>query len=540
MTTTAEESDALELPQGVSLNASVLPGFGRVLSHEALAFVADLCRRFEATRRDLLARRQSRQTEWDAGALPNFLAETRDIREADWTIGEIPSDLKKRWVEITGPTERKMMINALNSDADVFMADCEDALSPTWPNVIGGQVNLLDYWNGELAFDDTGSGKSYRVGDRPAVLLVRPRGWHLPERHILIDGEPAAGALVDFGLYVFHNARSALDRGSGPYFYLPKMESHLEARLWNEVFEHAQSVLGLPSGTIKATALIETLPAAFEMDEILYELRDHIVGLNCGRWDYIFSFIKVLRAKPEYMLPDRSEVVMGRAFLKAYSLRLIQTCHRRGAYAMGGMAAQIPNRRDEAANAAAMEAVRADKEREVKQGHDGTWVAHPDLVPVARRVFEELLGADNQLEQLREDAAVGQAELLEVHKGKRSEAGLRTNIRVGVQYIEAWLRGNGAVPLYNLMEDAATAEISRTQIWQWLHHGARLEDGRTIDRPLVQSLMDDEMAALRAEIGEKVFGDGRYEQAIGLFSSLIFMDQLDAFLTVPAYELIGD
>ena len=539
MNRNSTNGETLDLPEGVAVTGAVLPGYERVLTREALSFVAGLARAFEVRRVELMSRRAERQARWDAGTLPDFLSDSSELRAADWSVGAIPDDLVRRWVEITGPTERKMMINALNSGADVFMADCEDALSPTWQNIIAGQVNLADYWQGALAFDDPALGKAYRVGDAPAVLLVRPRGWHLLEANIEIDGQPAAGALVDFGLYFFHNAKRSLEQGSGPYFYLPKMESHLEARLWNDVFEHAQSALGLPQGTIKATALIETLPAAFEMEEILYELRDHIVGLNCGRWDYIFSFIKVLRAKPEFLLPDRGAVVMGEAFLQAYALRLIQTCHRRGAYAMGGMAAQIPNRRDAAANETAMQAVRADKEREVKQGHDGTWVAHPDLVPVARAAFEKLMQGDNQLVRLLEDVAITQADLLQVHQGVRSEAGLRTNIRVGIQYIEAWLRGNGAVPLYNLMEDAATAEISRSQIWQWLKHGAELEDGRRIERALVEELMADEMARLRDELGEETFQAGRFEEAIALFSVLVFSDQLDAFLTLSAYELIA-
>ncbi len=527
------------LPEGVELRAPVGRGFEAVLTKPALAFVADLARTFEARRASLMEARRDRQAAWDAGALPDFIEATAELREGEWSVGSIPRDLKRRWVEITGPTERKMMINALNSGADVFMADCEDALAPTWENVIGGQVNLFDYWRGGLAFDDPKTGKAYRVADAPAVLLVRPRGWHLPEAHMLVDGKPAAGAFVDFGLYAFHNAARALERGSGPYFYLPKLESHLEARLWNDVFASSERALGLPAGAIKATVLIETLPAAFEMDEILYELRERIVGLNCGRWDYIFSFIKTLRAKPAYVLPDRGEVVMGKAFLNTYALRLIQTCHRRGAYAMGGMAAQIPNRRDAAANDAAMAAVKADKEREVGQGHDGTWVAHPDLVPVARAAFEELMRGDNQLDRLREDVSVGQAALLEVHGGRRSEAGLRTNIRVGVQYIEAWLRGNGAVPLYNLMEDAATAEISRTQIWQWLKHGADLEDGRKVDLALVEGLIGDEMAKLRTTLGSQAFEQGRFEQAVGVFSSLVLAVELEPFLTLPAYRLIA-
>lgn len=534
----AESKTVFDLPEGVEIVGPVSAEGERVLTGEALAFVVDLARTFEARRRELMALRAQRQQDWDAGALPDFLAETADIRAGDWTIAGVPEDLNKRWVEITGPTDRKMLINALNSGADVFMADFEDALSPTWANVVEGQVNLLDYWQGTLTLTDPKSGKHYEVGETPAMLIVRPRGWHLEEAHIVVDGVPVAGAFVDFGLYVFHNARRLVGAGSAPYFYLPKLESHLEARLWNDVFVHAQEALGLPVGTIKVTVLIETLPSAFEMDEILYELRDHIVGLNCGRWDYIFSFIKVLRNKPEYLLPDRGQVVMGKAFLNAYSLLLIQTCHKRGAFAMGGMAAQIPNRKDPEANAAAMAAVKADKEREVNNGHDGTWVAHPDLVPVAREVFERLMSGDNQLDKLLDDVTVTQADLLQIHDGTRTEEGLRVNIRVGVQYIEAWLRGNGAVPLYNLMEDAATAEISRTQIWQWMRHGATLEDGRTVTKALVNEMFDDEMAKLRTALGADVYDGGRFGEAIEIFSSLLASDDPAPFLTLPAYRHI--
>lgn len=530
--------NTISLPAGVEIRAPLLQGHARALSAEALAFVAGLVRRFEPRRRELLAKREERQAQWDRGGLPDFLAETRDIRDSDWRIGGVPQDLRRRWTEITGPTDRKMIVNALNSGADVFMADFEDALSPTWANVVGGQINLMDYWEGKLDFTDPETGKHYAVGPNPAVLIVRPRGWHLPERHILVDGAPAAGALVDFGLYFFHNARRIRAKGAGIYFYLPKLESHLEARLWNDVFVAAQQAFELPVGTIKATVLIETLPAAFEMDEILWELRDHVVGLNVGRWDYIFSYIKVLAQKPDYVLPDRSQVVMGKAFLGAYAKHLIRTCHRRGAYAMGGMAAQIPNRRDPDANAKAMAAVKADKEREVREGNDGTWVAHPDLVPVAREVFATHMPGDNQLDRIPEGPPVTQADMLRPHEGTRTEEGLRTNIRVGVQYIEAWLRGNGAVPLYNLMEDAATAEISRTQIWQWLHHGVALEDGRTVTRALVDDLLADEMARLREALGSEVYDRGRFSEAIDLFKQTAEADYLPPFLTLPAYDVL--
>lgn len=528
-----------QMPEGIEIKGGIKPGYERVLTRDALQFVADIARKFDQTRRQLLAMRETRAAKWDAGALPDFLTETKHIREGDWKITGIPDDLKKRWVELTGPAERKMVINALNSGADVFMTDFEDALAPTWANVVEGQIALQDYWRGELTMTDPKSGKYYEVGPAPAILLVRPRGWHLPEGHIELDGKPVAGAFVDFGLYFFHNAKAIVAKGTGPYFYLPKLENHHEAKLWNDVFVHAQEALGLPLGTIKATVLIETLPAAFEMDEILHVLRDHIVGLNVGRWDYIFSFIKVLRNKPEYTLPDRQQVVMGKAFLGNYARLLVQTCHKRGAFAMGGMAAQIPNRREPETNAKAMAAVKKDKEREVKEGCDGSWVAHPDLVPIAREVFERLMQGDNQLSMMPPGDPVTQADLLEIHQGTRTEEGLRTNIRVGIQYIEAWLRGSGAVPLYNLMEDAATAEISRTQLWQWQKHGATLEDGREVTTQMVDALLDDEMAKLQAALGAEVYDSGRFPEAIEIFKSLSESDELAPFLTLPAYELLS-
>ncbi|MDX2265365.1 MAG: malate synthase A [Hyphomicrobiales bacterium] len=521
---------------GATIHGEMKPGYERVLTPPALAFLAGLARKFEGRRRELLARRERRQAEFDAGALPDFLPETAAIRDGDWLVRGVPADLQDRRVEITGPTMRKMIINALNSGAKVFMADFEDATSPTWDNVIEGQLNFIEYWQGRLDFSE--GGKDYKVGPNPAVLIIRPRGWHLLEEHIRIDGEPLAGAFADFGLYIYHNAKHILAKGKGLYFYLPKMESHVEARLWNDVFVYAQSVLGIPIGTIKATMLIETLPAVFEMHEILYELRDHAVGLNCGRWDYMFSFIKTLRAKPEFVLPDRGQLTMDKAFLKAYSELLIKTCHKRGAFAMGGMAAFIPNRKDAEVNERALAAVRADKLREVEYGHDGTWVAHPDLVPVALAVFNERMPQPNQLNKMREDVTVGQRELLQVHEGARTEAGLRVNIRVGVQYIEAWLRGMGAVPLYNLMEDAATAEISRTQLWQWLRYGATLDDGRVVTRSLFEDALNDEMNKLHASLGCSAFHGGRFEEAIGIFHQLVTSDKLEAFLTLPAYRRI--
>ncbi|MCX5478998.1 malate synthase A [Kaistia geumhonensis] len=514
------------------------PRFDEILTPEALAFVAELHGLFDADRRALLEFRAERQVFFDNGGLPDFLPETAAIRAGDWKVAPIPADLLDRRVEITGPVDRKMIVNALNSGAKVFMADFEDASSPVWANMVEGQLNLKDRWAGRIDFTDAKTGKAYKLGDKPAVLVIRPRGWHLPERHITFDGQPASGSLVDFGLYVFHNAKAALAQGSGPYFYLPKLESHLEARLWDQVFTAAEEWLGLAHGTIKATVLIETLPAAFEMDEILYELKDHIVGLNCGRWDYIFSFIKTLRNNKAYLMPDRGQVVMGKAFLKAYSELLIKTCHRRGAFAMGGMAAQIPIKNNPAANEAAFAKVRADKEREAGAGHDGTWVAHPDLVPVAMEVFNRLMPAPNQLGRLREEVSYGQADMLEIHEGTRTEEGLRHNIRVGVQYIEAWLRGRGAVPIYNLMEDAATAEISRAQIWQQLHFEAELEGGVKVTEALFRRCLAEEMEVVKGEIGPDNYAAGRFPEAIALFDKLSTAPTFEAFLTVPAYGLI--
>lgn len=523
--------------EGVEIKGAMGPRYDEVLTHDALSFLASLHRTFEPRRQACLAAREERQKAIDAGALPDFLEETKEIRERDWTVAPIPADLQDRRVEITGPVDRKMIINALNCGAKVFMADFEDASSPTWANMMDGQINMIDRWRGKIDFTDE-RGKEYKLSANPAVLLIRPRGWHLPEAHLEVDGVPMSGSLFDFGLYFFHNVKEQIKAGTGPYFYLPKMESHKEAELWNNVFIFSQTLLGVKNGTIKATVLIETLPAAFEMDEIIFALSDHMAGLNCGRWDYIFSFIKTLQAKPEYVLPDRSQVVMGKAFLSAYSKLLIKQCHRRGAFAMGGMAAQIPNRRDEAANAAALEKVRADKEREAKEGHDGTWVAHPDLVPVAMEVFDREMPTPNQLARKREDVTIGQAELLQVHDGAKTEAGVRDCIRVGVQYIEAWLRGRGAVPLYNLMEDAATAEISRSQLWQWLKYGAMLEDGQTVTGELFDRCLGEEMARVRGEIGEDAFAAGRFDEAVALFRELSTADELSAFLTLPAYKLL--
>ncbi|MFG1426172.1 malate synthase A [Roseixanthobacter glucoisosaccharinicivorans] len=527
------------LPTGLVITGALGPRYEEILTPEALAFVAELQRNFNATRLSLLEARTARQARFDAGELPDFLPETEGVRAADWRIAPLPQDLLDRRVEITGPVDRKMIVNALNSGAKVFMADFEDASSPFWSNMIEGQINLKDRWAGAIDFHDPSNGKDYKLGGTPAVLIIRPRGWHLPEAHVEVDGAPVSGALFDFGLYAFHNAKAALAQGSGPYFYLPKTESHLEARLWNEVFSFAEARIGLPANCIKATVLIETLPAVFEMDEILYELRDHVAGLNIGRWDYIFSFIKRLGKNARFLTPDRGRMVMSEAFLKAYGALLVKTCHRRGAFAMGGMAAQIPVKGDAAANTAAFAKVQADKEREAGEGCDGTWVAHPDLVKVAQEVFDRLMPTPNQLQRMRQDVSVARDDLLVMHQGARTEAGLRENIRVGVQYIEAWLRGRGAVPLYNLMEDAATAEISRAQIWQWIYLGATLEDGRTVTGDLFTALLDDEMAKLRETLGPDVYDKGRFPEAIKLFSDMTLAPQFEEFLTLPAYKLIA-
>ncbi len=513
------------------------PGYSAVLSPAALAFVADLVGVFRGRVAALLECRRERQTRFDASELPDFLAETAGVRARGWTVAPLPPELLDRRVEITGPTDRKMVINGLNSGANVFMADFEDANSPTWDNVVHGQKNLMDAVRRTIEYTAPDSGKKYALKPDVAVLFVRPRGWHLLERHVQVDGEPIPGALLDFGLFFFHNAREAMARGSAPYFYLPKMESHLEARLWNDVFVYAQGKLGIPAGTIKATCLIETLPAAFEMDEFLWELREHSAGLNCGRWDYIFSFIKKRAEDPSAVLPDRSQVTMDKGFLAAYVALLIKTCHRRGVHAMGGMAAQIPIKDDPAANEIALERVRADKLREVKAGHDGTWVAHPGLVAVAKEIFDAHMPGPNQLSIRREDVAVTRDDLLRVPEGSRTDAGLRHNVRVGVQYIEAWLRGNGCVPLYHLMEDAATAEISRAQVWQWLHHEATV-DGTPFDRDRFAQVVREEMQRIAREVGASRFAAGRFDQARDLFVSLSTAPKFEEFLTLVSYELL--
>jgi malate synthase len=512
-----------ELKINASLSNGATEASSEILTKGALDFVTSLATEFEPRRQELLERRRVRQREIDAGKLPDFLAETKSIRDSDWKVAPIPADLQDRRVEITGPVDRKMVINALNSGANVFMADFEDANSPTWGNNVEGQMNVRDAIRRTIEFTSP-EGKKYKLNDKIATLLVRPRGWHLTEKHASLDGKPLSGSLFDFGLYFFHNHVALKKAGSGPYFYLPKLESHLEARLWNDVFNFAQDKLGVARRTIRGTVLIETILAAFEMDEILYELRDHSAGLNCGRWDYIFSFIKKFRNNPNFVLPDRAEVTMTRHFLKSYVELLIKTCHRRGIHAMGGMAAQVPIKNDPVANEAALEKVRQDKLREVNAGHDGTWVAHPGLVGIAKDIFDKYMPAANQISRSREEVHVAAKDLLEVPEGNITEAGLRLNIDVGVKYLEAWLRGVGCVPIYNLMEDAATAEICRAQVWQWVKHGAALHDGRTITSEMVLKITDEIASA-----------DSKAAQ---LFKQMMTSGDFQEFLTLSAYENI--
>jgi malate synthase len=510
-----------------------------ILTPAALEFVAGLERAFRARRRELLERRERLKLELDAGWRPGFLPETSALRAAAWRVAETRPDLCDRRVEITGPVDRKMIINALTSGANVFMADFEDATAPTWRNVVEGQANLHEAVRRKLRFVAPDSGRVYALPGGPmATLVVRPRGWHLHEKHVLVDGQPVSASIFDFGLYVFHNAVELVRRGTGPYLYLPKLEGHLEARLWNDVFVDAQARLDLPRGTIRATVLIETILAAFEMDEILFELREHSSGLNCGRWDYIFSYAKKLRADATCVLPDRGGVTMEQPFLRAYSQLLVRTCHRRGAHAMGGMAAQIPIKDDAERNRVALERVRADKRREAQDGHDGTWVAHPGLIALAREEFDRAMPGLHQMGRLREDVRVGAADLLAAPTGRITEAGLRVDLDVSLRYLEAWLGGQGCVPIHGLMEDAATAEISRTQVWQWLRHRARLEDGRTVDEGFVRATLDDVAARLRAEVGEERFATGRYALARSLLIELYTQRELADFLTLRAYEHI--
>jgi malate synthase len=519
-------------PQGIEVAGPLSPAYAQVLTPEALDFVAALSRHFSVTRAILLEKRDERQAQLSAGELPEFLPSTQHVRSASWTVAPTPADLQRRHVEITGPAERKMMINALNSGADVFMADFEDSLSPTWDNIVQGQINLSDAIRRTIEFTSP-EGKSYRLNEKTATLLVRPRGWHLVEKHVLLDGEPVSASFFDFGLYFFRNARELISRGTGPYFYLPKLESHLEARLWNDVFNFAEDALSVPRGTIKATVLIETILAAFEMDEILHELRDHSAGLNAGRWDYIFSIIKKFHDRPDFILPDRAQVTMAVPFMRAYTQLLVKTCHRRGAHAIGGMAAFIPSRKDSEVNERALAKVREDKEREVGDGFDGTWVAHPDLVPVAAEIFDRVLGdKPHQKDRLREDVHVSPEQLLDVSVpgGKITEAGVRNNISIAIQYLSSWLSGNGAAAIYNLMEDAATAEISRAQLWQWLHHAVRLENGEPFDAQFYKTIRLEELEALG--------GTAPFEEAAELLDHLVLADVFIPFLTIPAYNLL--
>jgi malate synthase len=522
------------LPDGIEIRGEIASGFDQILTRDALALVAILQRELGKRRVECLKRRQERQARLDAGESLDFLSETKHIRDGDWTCASIPADLRDRRVEITGPTDRKMVINALNSGAKMFMADFEDANSPTWRNMIEGQINLRDAIRRVISFSSP-EGKEYKLGEQVATLLVRPRGWHLIEKHMLVDGQPVAGGLFDFGLYFFHNARELLDRGSGPYFYLPKMESHLEARIWNDAFNLAQDELGIPRGSVRATVLIETIPAAFEMAEILYELRDHSAGLNCGRWDYIFSCIKKFRNRPDFVLADRALITMTTHFMHSYSLLCIKTCHRRNTFAMGGMAAFIPVKDDPAKNEQAFANVRADKEREANDGHDGTWVAHPGMVQLATEAFDAVMPQPNQIARKRDDVKVTARDLLDFQPNEPiTEAGLRQNVSVGVQYLEAWLRGRGAVPLFNLMEDAATAEISRAQVWQWIRNSRGvLSDGRKVTKELFGSMLEEELAKVKAP------ANNRFNTARELFARITTDDQFAEFLTLPAYDALG-
>jgi malate synthase len=529
---------SIPLPKGVVVRGALTPAFAEILTPDALSFVAALHRKFEARRQELLAARAARQTDFDAGKLPDFLPATQAIRNADWRIAPQPKDLLDRRVEITGPTDRKMVINALNCGASTFMADFEDANCPTWFNMIDGQINLRDAVRRTITFEQ--GDKSYALNEPTAVLIPRPRGWHLNEKHVTVDGTQVAGGIFDFALFFFHNAKELLERGSGPYFYLPKMESHLEARLWNDIFKLAQDQLGVPRGSIKATVLIETILAAFEMDEILHELKEHSAGLNIGRWDYIFSCIKKFRSNDKFCLADRAQVTMTAPFLRAYALLLVKTCHHRGAPAMGGMAAQIPIKNDAQANDEALEKVRQDKLREVTDGCDGTWVAHPALVPVAKEVFDQHMPGPNQYDKQRPDVKVTARDLLDFRpEAPITEAGMRNNISVGIQYLGSWLAGNGCVPVFNLMEDAATAEISRSQIWQWIRSDkGKLDDGRRVTKALFRQLLVDELPNVKAYLGEAAWAAGKYAEGAKLFEQITADDNYVEFLTLPAYERI--
>jgi malate synthase len=527
--------EAVNLP-GVEILAPITESHADVLSLKAVDFIVDLQRTFNVRRKQLLDAREARQRRLDAGERPNFLEETRSIRESEWTVAPIPADIIDRRVEITGPVDRKMIINALNSGARIFMADFEDSSTPTWNNLLDGHINLRDAVRRTITYADPVTGKQYKLNEKVAVLFVRPRGWHLEERHVLVDGEPMSASIFDFGLYFFHNAHRLVARGSGPYFYLPKIEGHLEARLWNDVFIRAQKEIGLPQGTIRGTVLIETILASFEMDEVLHELRDHSAGLNCGRWDYIFSFIKKFSNDGRALLPDRAQVTMTTHFMRSYSKLAIKTCHRRNVHAMGGMSAYIPVKSDPVANEKAIAQVRADKEREAGDGHDGTWVAHPGLVPVAQEVFDRLMPQPNQISKQLPDYNPTAEDLLRVPNGEITEAGLKQNVAIGLGYLESWLRGIGCVPLFNLMEDAATAEISRAQLWQWIHHKAKLTDGRVVDIALVEGMIDNEVKQQKSAVDAQRYAS--YENAAGLMRDLIRAPKFVEFLTVPAYQRV--
>lgn len=527
----------LKLPK-ITFSREVNNYYPEILTDGAFEFLTALHEKFNASRLALLEKREQQQKVFDTGKFPEFPTETKAIREGDWKAASIPKDLQDRRVEITGPVERKMIINALNSGTKTFMADLEDSNSPTWKNTIEGQQNLIDANNKTISLTDSKRNKSYKLNSETAVLLVRPRGLHLNERHLLINNEETSGSLVDFGLYVFHNTKTLIENGTAPYFYLPKLEHYLEARWWNEVFTFAQNYLEIPKGTFKATVLVETITASFQLDEIIYELKDHIVGLNCGRWDYIFSYIKKFRNHPNFVVPNRDQVTMTTPFMDAYSKLVIQRCHKRGILAIGGMAAQIPIKNNANANARALEKVRKDKEREVNNGHDGTWVAHPALVEVALSEFNKHMPTANQLHVTRDDVHITAQDLVERPEGTVTEAGIRKNINVGILYTEAWLRGHGAVALYNLMEDAATAEISRTQLWQWLKNEVIIEDGRPFNSELYDELFNDEVEKILKEVGEDAIKNTKFKVAIELFNTLVVSDKFEEFLTIPAYQYL--
>ncbi len=523
--------------EGVDIKAPVTEAYAEILTVDAVRFLAKLARQFEDRRRELLKKRVTRQKEILAGKMPDFLPETLEVRRKEWSVAPIPKDLTDRRVEITGPVDRKMVINALNSGASVYMADFEDSHTPTWANNLEGHINLRDAVNGAISFTSP-EGKQYKLAEKTATLVVRPRGWHLAEKHLRVDGKPISGSLFDFGLYLFHNAARLISKGTGPYFYLPKMENHLEARLWNDVFNSAQDALGIPRGSIRATVLVETILAAFEMDEILFELREHSAGLNCGRWDYIFSFIKKFRDRRDFLLPNRAQVTMDRHFLQSYVDLAIQTCHRRGIHAMGGMAAQIPIKNDPEANEKALEKVRQDKRREVSAGHDGTWVAHPGLVALAKDIFDTNMKTPHQIHVKRAEVQINAKDLLTVPDGNITEEGLRLNIDVGIQYLESWLMGTGCVPIYNLMEDAATAEISRSQVWQWVRHEAKMQDGRVVNAELVRKTIPEELEKIQKLVGPARFESGKFEVAANLFEDMMTRSDFTEFLTLVAYDYI--